>query len=226
MKKVILGILLSCILIIAKAQEQLVVDYAKIKEAVTNQESEYYYPKLLKRYNDFDNSLTLQEYAFIYYGFAFQEGYLKSEPSESKLIKLKQQNDFEGIIKECRKILAKNPVSLEAINSMGYALYKLGKAESEWKKYQHKYGTLRKVIVYSGDGLSVESAFKVIYVSDEYNIIQDYFEIPKILKQSLVGACDRFEVEPSDYFKNREVYFDISIKLNKQQSILIGKGKK
>jgi hypothetical protein len=102
---------------------------------------------------------------------------------------------------------------------MGYALFKLKKPESEWSKYQKRYRAIRKVIVYSGNGLTSETAFKVIYVSDEYDILYDYFEIPKIQRQILEGSCDKFDITPSDYYKVKVVYFDISRKLIRQQQL-------
>jgi tetratricopeptide (TPR) repeat protein len=223
MKKLLLGILLTFILSTSQGQDQLKIEYEAIKQVVSDQANEYYYPKLLNRYNEFDPSLTLQEYALLYYGFAFQEAYLKNQLNETKLTHLEKQQDYTAVIEECEKILALDPVSLKANNSMGRALYKLGKPEFDWKKYQTRYRTLRKVIVYSGNGTSPETAFKVIYISDEYNIIHDYFEIPQIIKQSLVEGYDQFEVAPSQYFKASKIYFDISLKLNRQNSLLSGK---
>jgi hypothetical protein len=219
MKQSILILICICLIGPIKGQNELDIRYDKIKETVENPVSDNFYPKLLKRYNDFDTTLTLQDYSLIYYGFSFQENYLKNQPKESGLDDLSKNNEYEKLIVECQKILDKNPVSLEANNKMGFALFKLKKPEVEWKKYQNRFKSIRKVIVYSGNGLSAETAFKVIYVSDEYNILYDYFEIPKILRQSLVGLCDKFVIEPSDYYKVKEVYFDISQKLIRQQQL-------
>ena len=131
--------------------------------------------------------------------------------------------DYKAIVKECEKILKLNPVSLKANNEMGYALYKLEKPEAEWKKYQNRYRAIRKVIVYSGDGLSEETAFKVIYVEDEYNMLYSYFETAKIHEQELIGLCDKFIIEPSKYYKSSKIYFDISRKLLRNNEILTNK---
>lgn len=55
------------------------------------------------------------------------------------------------------------------------------------EKNQDRYRALRKVIVYSGNGSSCETAFKVISVSDGYDILYTYFDIKKIKKPSLAG---------------------------------------
>ena len=221
MKQFLIGFVFVFSLPLAKAQEELNIDYAEIKQTVTNKESEYYYPKLLQRFNRFDETLTLEEYALIYYGFSFQDDYLVNQPNEKKLFELINLEDYNGLIAECEKVLETNPVSLAANDNMGYALFKLGKSEKEWKNYQNRFRGLRKAIIYSGNGLTCETGFKVIYISDEYNVLYDYFEIPKIYRQSLTnGLCDKFEIEPSDYFQVNEIYFDISRKLIRQQELI------
>jgi len=223
MKHTIITLIFSCFATFLYAQHELDINYDSIKTNIENPKSEYYYPTLLKRFNEFDSTLTHQEYALIYYGFSFQDDYLKNKPDISKLNELSEGEDYDAIIKECEKILVKNPVCLQANNKMGYALYKLGKSQTEWKKYQNRYRAIRKVIVYSGNGLSAETAFKVIYVEDEYNMLYSYFETSKIYEQSLVGLCDKFIIEPSDYYKSSEIFFDISRKLLKYQEMIENK---
>jgi len=102
---------------------------------------------------------------------------------------------------------------------MAYSLYKLNKPESEWKKFQDRYRALRKVIVYSGNGLTCETAFKVISVSDEYDILYSYFDVENIKKQSLVGLCDKFEISQTKYYQSDIIYFDISQKLIRSENL-------
>jgi len=205
---------------ISFGQDQININFAEIKSKIEDSNSTSYYPKLLERFESFDVTLSLEENALIYYGFSFQKNYLKNKPSEEQLELLSNNQEYEKLKIECEKILEKNPVSLAANNKMGLALYKLGKPESEWKKYQKRYRDFRKVIVYSGDGLSCDSAFKVIYVSDEYNIIYDYFEISKLDKQSLSGLCDHFTNESSKFYKAKEIYFDASRSMIRNQEII------
>ncbi len=202
------------------AQQELNINFEEIKSKVENLNSESYYPKLLKRFNAFDDSLTLEENALVYYGFSFQEDYLKNKPREEQLKTFANNKDYENVVKEAQKILEKNPVSLSANNELGYALFKLGKPESEWKNYQKRYRDIRKVISSSGNGMSCENAFKVIYVSDEYNMIYDYFEIPKVRRQGLSGLCDKFSNEVGAYYKATEIYFDASRSLIRHEEII------
>ena len=195
------------------------MNFSEIKTIVSNQDSDNYYPLLLKRYKNLDPTLTSEQYSFIYYGFSFQKEYLIGKPNETQLKELSKNEKYDEIVTECKRILDINPVSLEANDLMGYALFKLGKPEEEWKIYQNRYRAIRKVIVYSGDGLTSGSAFKVIYISDEYNILYSYFQITTIYKQSLIGMCDCFEIEPSEFYRPNEIYFDISQEIIKKQEI-------
>ena len=214
-------IIFSVILMnLAYSQDEMVINYDDIKSKIQDSKSENFYPNLLKRFNDFDLTLTNYENALIYYGFSFQEDYLKNRPSEVNLNKLKGSENFEGLAKECLKILEVNPVSLEANNSLGYSLFKLGKPEADWKKYQKRYRDIRKVIALSGNGLSCDTAFKVIYVSDEYNMIYSYFELNSNKRQKMVGLCDYFVNEPSEYYKATEIYFDASRSLLRHEEII------
>lgn len=204
------------------SQDELEINYQEIKQKIEDKNSPpYYYPGLLTRFNNFDQLLTMEEYSFIYYGFTFQEDYLNKQPDEKELLNLIDSEQYELAIEECKKILMKNPVSLAANNYMGgFSLFKLDKPEDEWKKYQKRYRELRKVIAYSGNGLSCETAFKVIYISDEYNMMYSYFNIEKIHKQQLVNLCDKFDIEASGNYQVNEIYFDISRKLIRQQELI------
>lgn len=217
MKQYILTLIVICFFGRGFGQKELEINFDKIKATIENSGSDNYYPNLLKRFNQFDSTLTTQDYALIYYGFSFQENYLKNQPNERVLSELSKSNDYKKIIIECQNILEKNPVSLLANNKMGYALFKLERPESEWGKYQKRYRAFRKVIVYSGNGLSLKTAFKVIYVADEYDILYNYFDISKIQMQTLVGLCDKFDISPSDQYIAKEMYFDISRELIRLQ---------
>jgi len=220
MRKIGIWILFTICFQIANAQEELKINYDEVKLKIENKQSDFYYPKLLTRFNEFDETLTLEEYALIYYGFTFQNEYLNKQPDEKAIKELLKKEDYKQLVIECKKILTQNPVSFSANDNLGYALFKLGKDETEWKRYQKRYRALRKVIAYSGNGLSCETAFKVIYVSDEYNMLYSYFDVETINQQTLDGLCDKFNILPTKYYLSKTIYFDISRKLIKQQELM------
>lgn len=219
MKKLLILAFILSMSILLKAQEGLKIDYSEIKAKVEDKNSSTYYPILLQRFNDFDSTLTIDEYALIYYGFSFQDAYLKNQPDERALNKLQKEENYEGLILEAKKILSVNPVSLKANDCLIYALQETGRPETEWKKYQDRFRAIRRVIASSGNGMSCESAYKVIYVSDEYNMIYTYFDVEKVHSQKLSGLCDQFEVDPTEYLPSKVVFFDISRKLLRQEEL-------
>ena len=93
-------IIFSVILMnLAYSQDEMVINYDDIKSKIQDSKSANFYPKLLKRFNDFDSTLTNYEIALIYYGFSFQEDYLKNRPSEVNLNKLKENEGKKNPIK-------------------------------------------------------------------------------------------------------------------------------
>ena len=216
----LLVVLLSTATFAQNDFKRVKVDMDSVEKQVTSEKSDYYYPKLLKRYSEFDPNLTNYEYRLIYYGFVFQDDYIKNKPDEDKMLELAKKREYEKVIPECRKILRRNPVGLRANYQLGYALFKVEEEEGEWGKYLDRYYALRKAIMSSGDGLSPETAIKVIYISDEYNIIRNYLRIKNVKRQSLSGTCDMLEVEESKDYKANKLYFDISSKLIREQELM------
>ena len=71
-------------------------------------------------------------------------------------------------LKECRK---KNPVSLKLLIYAVNLASELQR-EEEVQAYIDKYIKLSSAIISSGDGTSEDTAFKVISVNDEYQILK------------------------------------------------------
>ncbi|SHF91922.1 DUF4919 domain-containing protein [Dysgonomonas macrotermitis] len=211
---IIIGLLLFSVSI--RSQDIPKINFLDIEDAVINPDGNYYYPKLLERYNAFDPSLTITDYVYIYYGFAFQKDYLVNQPGEERMNQLMEKGQYEDAIAECNKILEKNPVSLEANNALAYAMFQLNKPEAEYEPYRNRYKTFVDIITQSGDGKSPLTSFKVIYVADEYNIMFSHFEIPEIVfRHQLVNAgYDYFKIKPSALYKSEDIYFEIPEKLN------------
>jgi hypothetical protein len=201
-------VLISSILLFG--QEKIKIDYDDIKQKVNNPESEYYYPKLLERYNNFDSTLTVEDYALIYYGFSFQYDFFVEQPDQSKILMLWFRRSYDDVVVECNKILEKDPISFIANYYLSEALKSLNSSEKEWKKYLNRYTTFKDIIVKSGDGKSCETAFKVVYNYDQKLILQDYFKIQMIYEQVIENNCESHLINPNEKFDGEKIYFDIS----------------
>ncbi|HEY2721844.1 MAG TPA: DUF4919 domain-containing protein, partial [Chitinophagaceae bacterium] len=73
---------------------------------------------------------------------------------------------------------------------------------------------LLNAILSSGNGLECKTAFKTIFVADEYEIIYNAFDVVKFSGQSLQEPCDVLHINPTDKFNHDDIYFDTSETLN------------
>ena len=95
----------------------------------------------------------------------------------------------------------------------------------EIKHYSKRYAALLTMIALTGDGTSEETAFKVICVNDEYQLLNMLFKMENMKGQSLVNKCDLIEFDKCQYYEGNQMYFDISRSLD-YMSELFGKWKK
>jgi hypothetical protein len=187
------------------------VDRKAVEKLVSDPSLPTHYPNLLARLKSYDSTLTLEDYRLLYYGFVFQDDYSPYGDDGSKAIKAAfEKKAFTEAIKICDRTLEKNPVSLRAYNYKLIALSKLANEEALFQQTRGIYSRLLNAIVSSGDGLACPSAFRVISVSDEYDLMYNYFEIKTVRAQRLETPCDRIDITPSEYFKANKMYFDVS----------------
>ncbi len=163
------------------AQEFAEPDFREIKQAITNTKSPNYYPKLLNRYLKNDSTLSLQQYRYLYYGFTLQEDFVPYQSATQALLTLRQQMVQEPesekksvvytrAVQVANNALADNPFDLLAIGTMAIAQLQRGDTTA-YEQWIAKQNSLLDVISSSGDGDSPESAFHVINIEHEYEII-------------------------------------------------------
>lgn len=193
----------------AAQQPTIEVNYNRIRNIV--EETPEAYARLLERFEANDSLLTVDEYATIYYGHSFTANYRGSMERWDSLKELLKGDDLEAAYAEGLKLRKRNPVSLELLNSMIYLADTLKKEAAE--NYLDKYVAIMSVILASGDGKEEQSAFKVICINDEYQLLRNVIRISALKQQSLMGNCDVMECEDSDG-NSRTFYFDISRSLD------------
>ena len=71
------------------------VDIDSVRALVSDPKGAYHYPRLLQRFTELDTTLNDLEYRLIYYGFAFQDDYLKNQPDETGLQELSTRGQAE-----------------------------------------------------------------------------------------------------------------------------------
>jgi len=148
-----------------------------VRRAVVRDNSPTYYPELLARYLDSDNTLTLREKRLLYYGFVFQKEFINDRNKAYKdslriFFGLKDLTDLdaEKIILFSDSILTVNPFNLRALNYREYA-FEHFKEKDRINNVIFRINTVLEAIFSSGHGLSTDYPFYVIRESDEYAVI-------------------------------------------------------
>lgn len=189
-------------------------NYTLIKKNISDKKSEFYYPKLLARYELSDTTMTLQQKRHLYYGYTFQPKYNPYGRSESteKLLEIinkevLSENDYVEIIRLSNQSLKDNPLDIRSLNYKLYSLEQQKKID-DLKKNLVKLEILVDALVSAGDGVSKETAFYVIETSHEYDLL-GMFGFKFGGSQSLVEHYDYLTVAKNEQ-NIKGLYFDIT----------------
>lgn len=193
-------------------------DYKAIEKAIEKKKSPNHYPGLFKRYLAGDSTMTMEEERHLYYGFTFRDEYDpygRSEYEDSLQSMFGKDSivydDYLKIIDYTNKIIEKYPFDLSALSYRTYA-YRMTDQPEEYQRSRTQMYLILGVILTSGDGISAETAFYVICVPDEYEVLSA-LEYSFSGSQSLVGQCDYLTIgENSEDIEG--LYFNVSPSLN------------
>lgn len=160
--------------------------------------------------------MTLEEARHLYYGYVFQPNYVPTDTSSynNKLaITLSRgsftPNDYAEILEYSNALLLQDPFNLRALNAKLLVLAQQNKTD-EYKKVAQQRSIVQNAIISTGDGMSESTAFYVIKVAHEYDILPflgyTYGGEDRILRGNKVNYLtlgqNRFGIE--------RVYFNIS----------------
>jgi hypothetical protein len=121
------------------------------------------------------------------------------------------------MIKYEKLILKEYPFNLRDLNMLANLYYQLGDTISSLQS-DFKLQMLVNTILSTGDGRSEKTAWHVISVSHEYDIL-GYFGFQFGGSQSLTKkGCDYLEVSENDY-KIKGFYFDVNMILQKESEL-------
>jgi Domain of unknown function (DUF4919) len=216
-KLVILTVWLSA-MTLSWSQSISKVNFDEIKKTIKDTSSVFYYPKLKKKILNKDSSLSAEEYHHLYYGNVFQRYYqpygisnLKKSLAEDYKLK-----DYDKVLRTGEEVLQENPVDLEVLLKMSIASLKLEKDDEKHFYAKHYYSFL-ETIYKSGDGKDLMSAFVVVSVDHEYQILGDLGL--RAVEQHLITDCDLLKFKKSDQEKIKgkkkvkELFFNVRMPL-------------
>lgn len=193
-----------------------VPDNDDILKKITEATSPYFYPNLMMRYKN-GESLTDDEYHYLYYGFAFQQQY---KPLESNKGMSRVQNvmsrlaidepsvtDIDELIAACTEAMEQDPFSPQLLNIMAYAYGASGDKRREKAYYDHMNGILR-CIGNSGNGLKEKTPMHIIMFSHglDYIAAKDW----NYLKGRIISRTVEFVPFTVPHNKVKGYYFDYS----------------
>ena len=179
MKRTILLALFAVALVTVNAQDDFfeAPDFKMIERNVRESSSSYFYPRLLQKYLEAEQELTLEESRHVYFGYIYQPEYVPvdtssynnllaeilSKPSFSK-------TDYDRILEYSNALLTEDPFNLRALNAklLVYAQQDNGDI---YKKVARQRKAVQDAIVSTGDGMSDKTAFHVIKVAHEYDLL-------------------------------------------------------
>ncbi len=128
------SIILAMIFIVSIANAQMefeAPDYNQIEKITQDSASDFYYPKLFKRYENLDITLTSEEMRALYYGYLFQESYspVQRPQSPNVLIQIPNKTDElnKKIIEKEKDVLENHPFNLTSFFIISECYSDLGK---------------------------------------------------------------------------------------------------
>jgi len=183
-------------------KKKIDIDYKKVEEYVTQNAEGY--EQLLNRFQEDPASLSVEEAAMLYYGFAFTKDYMPENIDMNvKLMEAFHNKNFGALKKESRR----TPVSLSLLMNMAFLADEMGNEESK-QKYRLMSLKLLNGIMASGTGYSKEKAIKVLYIADEYAIFRDLMGLRLTVQDFEDRRYDRMTLETGNGGESIILWFD------------------
>jgi hypothetical protein len=181
-------------------QQVSLVDFDDVKKKIADSTGSHFYAELRKKILKSDTVLTKEDYHYLYYGFVFQVNYVPSGVSnqKKKFIELYQDKKYEKALKVGQSEVKRNPVDLDLLLKMSISCLEIGD-DSLKHKYAKLYYSILDVIYNSGDGKGLGTAYVVISVNHEYQILNDLGL--KAKSQQLITDCDLLNFRKRDQEK-------------------------
>lgn len=175
---VIMASLLAGTAVALQAQEVEAPNYQLIRQVTSNSKSPSYYPKLMERYVLSDSTLSLEDYRNLYYGFTLREDFVPYQMEKKQLFDVRKKLALNGgnaqycpeAIETAQQVLEDNPFDIPALSILSIAYLQLGDSIN-FRLWDMKQQGLLDAISSSGDGETPESAFHVISIEHEYEIL-------------------------------------------------------
>lgn len=198
-----------------KAREFFPPDPDEMEQLVKKHRKQY--DDLSARFKAADPTLTGEEIRKVYYGYAFTEAYSPMSDYSTMVDALIKENKLGEAKDLAEGLLEKYPVSLWLLRQLFILSMELDEDEDA-EKYREMYVSLINGILSTGNGRTPDKAIHVISTTDEYELLNEVFDMEAFDGQSLVGeggsSFDRMDFVNS-YTEALTLYFNVDLLFRK-----------
>jgi tetratricopeptide (TPR) repeat protein len=143
---------------------------SRLDSLVRDSLNRYHYATLVHKYKNNFGQMPLDEIFMAYYGFSSDKNFSPYSPASAELQKLFEEENYEGVIAECIRILENDPFNLRMLESLALAQFNLKKV-NDFQGTLKRYVGIMEGIMATGTGTSADSAFIVISPMHEYDLL-------------------------------------------------------
>lgn len=155
------------------------------------------YRRVLDKFSSAQVRLSVRDCAVAYYGFPMQSGFSPEVPGEEDMQRAIMAEDYAAAYALGVRILEFAPVNLTALY---WTLFAATETRQPWEvrnSMRGRYNSIAHIVSLSGDGVSSETAFKVVWPGDMYTYTM--LELGLSIGDGFLwdGRWTEFEVTPA-----------------------------
>ena len=200
-------VMLAATCVANAAHEKVDVDLNLIKVGVTSHPGRY--SELTNRFVSGDTTLTSNELATVYYGYAFTSDY---DPTDhyNELTNAYTDGDYDKVWKLANQAMEYNPVSLDLTIKALVAANNINNPEARKMipVLQNRYGMITRIILESGAGTDSDSPFIVICEDDISRIIRNVIGAESLLGNANIKGLEAIKITLPNDERQHILYFD------------------
>ncbi|MFZ6012281.1 MAG: DUF4919 domain-containing protein [Bacteroidota bacterium] len=140
-------------------------------DRLVGEEGPYHYPTLLEKFRNNVHHMGLHEFFMVYYGFTTDSRYSPYRPDVNDLSKLMEDDNMEGVVKECKAILKQDEFNISVYQTLSLAEFRLKQYDNFEISLKRYLGLIESVLA-TGKGNSYDSAYIVISPRHEYDVLR------------------------------------------------------